>query len=335
LVIEALDVAFKKDIATISQSKTDHDIGVLPQTISDLLLTKLNQDVASDALALFAWLKSKKGIVNTRKPVFRGVDYFQEYFQKPSVVIDEIEIDGETIFADEHFHFAGHIFNLSDKPSGHDQPTRFELRAQGQRHFQISCVLDQRGGQNQDSLTIEFPRFNMGEQTLGSENEMLVTMSPGTKINGRIDLGTDGDQLHGEMRLDFSNVAFVVQQLNEIAGGKEIQVRLNHQLSTLDNFQCTSKIGGLSNAPTIDLESSLGEKVAVAMESVSDLTLENSLLVRNRKIEDFYRSHVQPLQQNIKSEVDKISGRLDDQISKTEVIQGAERTAQARWPAMR
>ena len=333
--IEALDVAYKTDITTISQSKTDHDIGILPQTVSDLLLTELHQGVASDALALFAWFKSKKGLANTFEPVGRGVEYFQECFANPNIVIDRIEIDGEAIFAEEHFHFAGHAFNLSDMPLNHDQPTRFELRAQGQRHFHINCELDQRGGLDRDSLSIEFPSFNMGEQTLGSENEMLVTLSPGTKVNGKIKLTTDREQLKGEMTLDFSNVAFVVQQLNEIAGGKEIEVRLNHQLSTLDNFQCTSKIGGVTNAPTIELKSSLGDKIAAAMESVSDLTQEKSLLVRNQKIADFYRSHVQPLQQNIKTEVDKISGRLDDQISQTEVIQGAQRAAQARWPAIR
>ena len=333
--IEALDVAYKTDITTISQSKTEHDIGILPQTVSDLLLTELHQDVASDALGLFAWFKSKKRLANKPKPVARGVEYFQECFANPNIVIDRIEIDGEGIFAEEHFHFAGHAFNLSDRPHDHDQPTRFEVRAQGQRHFHINCELDQRGGLDRDSLSIEFPSFNIGEQILGSENEMLVALSPGTQVNGKIELTTDRDQLKGKMTLDFSNVAFVVQQLNDIAGGKEIEVRLNHQLSTLDNFQCTSTIGGVTNAPTIELKSSLGDKIAAAMESVSDLTQEKSLLVRNEKISEFYRSRVQPLQQNIRTEVDKISGRLDDQISKTEVIQGAQRTAQTRWPAIR
>jgi len=333
--IEALDVAFQNDIKTISQSKIDHHIGVMPQTISDLLLTEFHHDIAADALTLFAWFKAKKSLATKRKPVGRGVEYFQEYFTKPSVVIDRFEIDGDAMFANEHFHFAGHVFDLSDNPVGHDQPTRFELRAQGQRHFQINCVLDQRGGVDRDALSIEFPSFNLGEQVLGSENEMMVLLSPGTRINGRIDLSTDQDQLAGEMELGFSNVAFVVQQLNEIAGGKEIEVRLNHQLSTLDNFQCTSKISGDIDSPSLELKSSLGEKIAVAMESVSSLTQENSLLVRNREIENFYRSQVQPLQQNIKSEVDKISGRLDEQMSKTEIIQGAQRSAQSRWPAIR
>lgn len=334
--IEALEVAYKRDISTVSDSKTDQDIGVLPQTISDLLLTQLHQEVAGDALALFAWFKSKKTLARLNKPAARGVEYFQECFANPSVVIDMIELDGETIFANEHFHFVGHAFNLSDMPSGHDQPTRFELRAQGQRHFHINCVLDQRGGMDRDSLSIEFPSFHLGEQTLGSPNEMLVALSPGTRVNGKIELVTEGEQLSGKMNLDFSNVALVVQQLNDIAGGKEIEVRLNHQLSTLDNFQCTSEIGGVTHYPTVELQSSLGEKIAVAMESVSDLTQKNALLVRSRKIDDFYRSRVQPLQQNIKTEVDKISGRLEDQISKTEVIQGAQQTtARSRWPAMR
>jgi len=333
--IEALDAAFKRDVTTISQNKTDHDIGVLPQTISDLLLTELNEDLATDALALFAWFKSKKNLAIQHRPVGRGVDFFQEHFTKPGIVIDQIEIDGEAMFAKEHFHFAGHAYNLSDNPRGHDQPTRFELRAQGQRHFHVNCVLDQRKGINRDTLSIEFPSFNLGEQVLGSENEMLITLSPATQVNGRIDLASDQEHLEGTMTLDFSNVALVVQQLNEIAGGKEIEVRLNHQLSTLGNFQCTSKITGSDHSPALKLNSNLGEMIATAMESVSDLTQENSMLVRNQKIKDFYRTHVQPLQQNIKSEVEKISGRLDDQISKTEVIQGAQRTAASRWPSIR
>ena len=333
--IEALDLAFEKDIATKSQVDLDQDIGVLPQTISDLLLAKFHQQAAVDAIEWLAWLQAKRDAAIGPVRPSRGVEFFQDSFPHPSLVIGEVEIDGEGNFANEHFHFAGHAFDLSNNPSGYDRPARFELRAQGDRHFRVDCEMDQRGDRDKDRLVIEFPSFDLGEQLLGSESEMLVSLSPGTKVSGRIELRNNGDKLDGEMKLSFSNVALVFQYLNEIAGGKEIEVRLNHQLSTLNQFQSSAKIAGDLRSPTLALQSDLGDQIAQAMESVSDLTQENSLVVRNRKIEKFYKTRVRALQNNIRSEVEKISGVLDDQISQTEAIQGVQRTATSRWPSIR
>ena len=333
--IEALDLAFKKDIATKSQANLDQDIGVLPETISDLLLAKFHQQAAVDAIEWLAWLQAKRDAAIGPVLPSRGVEFFQDSFPDPSLVIGEVEIDGEGNFANEHFHFAGKAFDLSNNPSGYDRPARFELRAQGHRHFRIDCEMDQRGDRDKDRLVIEFPSFDLGEQVLGSKSEMLVSLSPGTKVSGRIELRNNGDKLDGELTLSFSNVALVFQHLNELAGGKEIEVRLNHQLSTLNQFQSKAKISGDLVSPSLSLKSDLGERIAQAMESVSDETQENSLVVRNRKIEEFYKTRVRPLQNNIKSEVEKISGVLDDQISQTEAIQGVQRTATSRWPSIR
>ena len=333
--IEALDLAFKKDVVTNSQVFLDQDIGVLPETISDLLLAKFHEQAATDAIQWLSWLQAKRDAAVGPVIPSRGVEFFQESFPDPSLVISEVEIDGEGNFANEHFHFAGHAFDLSNNPSGHDRPARFKLRAQGHRHFLIDCVLDQRSDHDKDQLVIEFPNFDLGEQVLGSKSEMLVTLSPGTKISGRIELRNNGDKLDGEMTLSFSNVALVFQDLNELAGGKEIEVRLNQQLATLNEFQSTAKISGDFESPSLSLQSDLGGRIAKAMESVSDLTQTNSLAVRNRKIEEFYKSRVRPLQNNIRTEVEKISGVLHDQISQAEAIQGAQRTAASRWPAIR
>ena len=340
--IEALDVAFKADVAAISSISIDQEIGVLPQSINNLLLVQFHQETAADAISWFKWLKNKAKVTCKKKAPQRGREFFTEYFQTPGLVINEAEIDGEGIFAREHFHFAGHAYNLSSDAQGHDQPARFDLRAQGQHHFSLNCEIDQRRDQNgprdANQLVIEFPSFDLEERILGSENEMQVSMSSGTKVSGTIKINIDGDALSGEMELNFSNVALVVQHLNEIAGGKEVEIRLNHQLSTLNHFQTITQISGDVLSPALELKSDLGPSVAMAIESVFDQTKKNSQVVRSRKIEEFYRSRVRPLQQNIKSEVEKITGTLDDQISKTEVIQGVQRaasTAKSRWPAIR
>ncbi len=333
--IEALDAAFELDIAKKSAAGVGQGIGVNPDTVTNLLLAKFHQQSAADAIKWMVWLQAKHDAVTGRTKPSRGVNFFQDSFAEPSFVIEKIEIDGEGNFANEHFHFAGHALNLSNRPAGYDHPARFELRAQGERHFHINCEMDRRGDSAVDRLVIESPSFNLGEQVLGNQNAMLVSLSPGTQLGGRIELASNDGEITGAMVLDFSNVALVVQGLNELAGGKEIEVRLNHQLSTLNQFQTRAKITGKKDALSLELHSDLGTQIAEAMESVSDLTQKNALAVRHQKIEDFYRTHVRPLQENIQSEVDKISGALNDQISQTENIQRAQRTAAARWPAIR
>jgi hypothetical protein len=185
-------------------------------------------------------------------------------------------------------------------------------------------------------LLVEFPSFGLGEQVLGTQDELLVSLSPGTKISGRIELNSDRDEITGTMELSFANVALVVEHLHEVAGGKVVEVRLNHQLATLNHFQTKAVIGGPVDTPMLTVESDLGNRFADAIETVSKKTLENSVMVRNQKLEEFYRSRVRVLQQNIKTEVEKITGVLDDQISKTEIIQGTtQRTAGLRWPNLR
>lgn len=333
--IEALDVAFEKDIASNSGVDLDSDLSVMPQTINDLLLLKFHQQIAADAMKWFVWLQDKSKTALARRQPNRGIEFFTDQFSDPNLVINQLEIDGEGMFANEHFHFAGHAFDLSNHPAGHQRPARFEIRAQGQHHFRLDCVIDQRQGHDRNKLLVEFPSFDVGEQLLGSEGELLVSVSPGTKISGTIELNTDHGQLSGVMELNFSNVALVVQHLHDVAGGREIEVRLNHQISTLNHFRTTSQISGDVKSPSLALESDLGNRLADAFEAVSQKTMENSMLVRSQRVKEFYHSRVLPLQQNIRTEVGKITGTLNDQISKSETIQSAQRTANSRWPDLR
>lgn len=333
--IEALDVAFGKDMASNEAMELTSELSVLPQTINDLLLLKFHQRVAADAVKWFAWLEKKSATALARRQPDRGVEFFVEHFSNPNLVINQLEIDGEGTFAEEHFHFAGQAFDLSNHPAGHHRPARFEIRAQGEHHFRLDCVIDRRQGRDQNKLVVEFPGFDVGEQLLGTENELLISLSPGTKIGGTIELNTDQNKLTGVMTLDFSSVALVVQHLHDVAGGREIEVRLNQQLSTLNHFQTTTRLTGDLQTPSLVLESDLGNHIAAALEAVSQKTMENSMLVRSQRVKEFYRSRVLPLQENIRTEVGKIAGALNDQVSKTETIQNAQRTANSRWPDLR
>ena len=189
--------------------------------------------------------------------------------RKQPTVIKKLSFDGAGRFNQQHINFAGEAYDITDQPTVYDRPATFKLRAQGDHHFVLQGSIDRRSGVCSDSVTIDFPAFPLGPQTLGTESEMLVTTGPLTTTHGSIHLKIDGQAVSGTMRLDFSDVALVVEHLHDLAGGKEVALRLNQSLSTLQQFESTAVFGGTLDRPHLKFESNLGVAFANAMTQIN------------------------------------------------------------------
>ena len=213
---------------------------VSPETLSELLLSELQQHIANQAMDWFAGVRNQVSTCSQRNALLGDQESIPQSSlgrgqeveipgaaPKLPTVIKRIVFDGAGRFNQQHVNFAGEAFDITDQPDSHDAPTTFKLRAQGDQHFVLQGSIDRRSGVCSDSLTIDFPAFHLGPQNLGTENEMLVTTGPRTTTHGAIHLKVDGQNVSGTMRLDFSDVALVVEHLHDVAGGKEVALRLN------------------------------------------------------------------------------------------------------------
>ncbi len=340
-----LEAAYQSESKPEAQTQST-ELKVSPETLSQLLLVDLHQNIANDAMHWFATVRANTpfcsgnaqsvGETELANSLGRGevVDILGAPRNRPTL-IKKLNFDGAGRFNQRHFNFAGEAFDITDQPESNDQPTTFKLRAQGDHHFVLQGSIDRRSGACTDSVTIDFPAFPLGPRRLGTEDEMLVTTGPRTTTHGAIHLKVDGQAVSGTMRLDFTDVALVVEHLHDFAGGKEVALRLNQSLATLQQFESTAVFGGTLEQPHLEFESSLGATLAKAMSEIKVGQAQAGQVAIRDEMQQFYKEQVLPLKTNIKTELDSISRSIDSQIGIAHKMRSSLRTAKSRWPQMR
>ncbi len=238
------------------------------EAISKLLLTQLQEERVAE---IVDWFKVFRNSIPDPQTSFaptpiRGTNLNLPGVaaKKPSILIENLKIDGEGRFANEHMKFYGTVENLTPEPHLHDLPTTINLRAQGAQHFIANCTLDRRTPISQDLLKLQCPHFILSEKLLGDDNSLLVTLGGGSQIQADIELTATGNQLTGKLIFRHANVALHVDKLNELVGGKDVALQLNQGVASVESFETAVYLSGSIDNYRIEFTSDLGEKFAKA-----------------------------------------------------------------------
>ena len=340
-----LETAYQRDLSASTSTKLATQMSA--EAFSNLLLIQLHQQIASQAMVWFEGVRAKitptSDVLSrpSTQSVFAGDGQRGDFLQidgmkrQPTTLIKKLVFDGAGRFNDQHMNFAGEAFNIPDQLESQDLPATFTLRAQGKTHFVLNGSFGHDAGVRQDSMAIDFPALHLGRQKLGSSDEMMVSVGPGMTAHGRIELRLLDHGIDGTMRLDFSDIALVVDELHELAGGREMALRLNQILSTLQQFESTTQISGSLTNPKLELSSALGQNVVDAINLVTQANVIDPQVAAKKRIEGFYQTQIAELNTNIQNELDTISDLIDAQTQQTQALKGALKTATARWPEMR
>ena len=316
----ALQTAHLQDIqkikATNYVSQFDGD------SITQLLLSKAEEKNINEIINWFDGFR--KTIPDPRvdflpKPK-RGLDLKIAFADKaPGLLIKSIDIEGEGRFANRHTKFAGTAYNLTSHPHLHDEPASFELRAQGDQHVIVKCILDRRSEQSVDSLDIICPDLEVREsQILGEPNSMQVTMGPRSRIQGDIKIQAIDDQLSGEIIFRRSNVSLHVDKINSLAGGDDAALKINQGLAGLNQFESKVQISGTFEDYNYVLKSDLGIRFSNAVSQELNLkeqlaveawkkTLDRLLELQLQKLDNKIGPQLIQLENSLKNEVVEIA----------------------------
>lgn len=257
------------------------------EAISKLLLTQIQEERVAE---IVAWFKVFRNSIPDPQTSFvpapiRGTNLNLPGVaaKKPSLLIENLKIDGEGRFANEHMKFYGTVENLTPEPHLHDLPTTINLRAQGAQHFIANCTLDRRTPISQDLLKLQCPQFILSEKLLGDDNSLLVTLGGGSQIQADIELTATGNQLTGKLIFRHANVALHVDKLNEIVGGKDVALQLNQGVTSVESFETAVYLSGTIDDYRIEFTSDLGEKFAkTANETLQKNANRNIQRIENR-----------------------------------------------------
>ncbi len=308
----ALRKAFNEDVARINSanpvSKFDSD------SITQLLLSKTEERNINEIIGWFH--QFRKTMPDPRVDFLpkskRGLDLkIPLPNKKPGLLIKSIDIEGEGRFANRHTTFAGTAFNLTSQPQLHDQPASFELRAQGDQHVMVKCILDRRGRQSVDSLDIICPDLEIREsQQLGEANSILVTMGPRSRIQADIKLQAIDDQLSGDIIFRHTNVSFHVDELNSLAGGEGAALKINQGLAGLNRFETRVRLFGTLDDYEYELKSDLGIRFSNAVVAVLNEKEEAAVSARKQALDRLLQTQLEILENEITPQLLELENSL-------------------------
>jgi uncharacterized protein (TIGR03545 family) len=308
-VRQALKVAHQSDISKINAASGAPAFN--SDTVSDLLLGDMNEEFIGEILGWFHWFKNAIPEPATNQSL-RGVNlplYGVE--QKPSFLIKTIDLEGQGWIANRHISFAGTAYDLTHQPRLHDQPASFDLRAQGNEHVLISCVLDRRTDKTIDTLGILCPDLELPSRMLGEENSMLVTMGAGSKIQADVKIQLIDDQVQGKIVFRHSNVSLHVDEVHPMAGGKDVALQMNRGLGELKQFESEILLSGTISDYHYRATSDFGPQFA---NSVNRLLVDKEELVSKRRISELDQIldiQLQNIDQQVFPMIESLSQSLD------------------------
>ncbi len=311
--------------------------------ISQLLLTRSQKAHVNDIVRWFSWFRDSvpdfDADLQTEAARGRNIcldQYTPARLTKPDFLVKELNLEGAGHFAGQYMNFAGKVKDFSTQPSQHDAPISFELRAQGKQHFVVQCELDRRGATETDQLGIQCPNLVVEAAPLGFQDTMLVDVANELKMQAEVKLRADGDNLSGELVFGYSNVSLHVDQLHPLAGGVEMVSRLNQELSTCDQFETRIALGGTLQAPSIQMTSNLGPKIATVMNRISQEMIELRLVQQRQLLNETSQGHIDGLTTQIGGAIDQLTSQLSERrqwlIRTREQISSV---AKQQWPDIR
>jgi len=304
---QAIQQAYNQDIEALQRPKQASRFDA--DSITKLLLTKSEEENINEILGWFNWFREsvpdpKSDFLPTSK---RGVDVALPIgSQKPDFLIKSLDLEGEGRFANQHNTFAGTVYNLTPQPELLDEPTSFELRAQGEFHVIVKCSLDRRKNRSIDTLNLVCPDLELAAKQLGEPNSMLVTMGPESRIQADINLQVIDDQLSGTMIFRHSNVTLHVDKLNNLVGGENTALKMNQGLPSVNKFVSKITLSGTFDDYQYHLQSDLGTQFAQAVDAVIQDSNQRGVVERRTKLDALLKQQLSELDEKIEPEIERL-----------------------------
>ena len=292
------------------------------EAITQLLLVRSQRNRIDEIIQWFRWFRqSVPDFERDLRPLpGRGMNVAIPPLDgktiQPNFLIEDLDIEGAGHFAGQFLNFAGKLSHLSNQPKFHTEPTSFDLRAQGKQHFVVKCELDRRSSSPTDTLEVRCPDLQIDQDPLGSERSILVTVGPNMKLQADVRLKAIGDSLAGDVVFRHSNVSLHVDELNALAGGTEMALRLNQKLSAYDQFETRLSLSGTVDRYEMKLDSDLGTRFAQSMDEVSADIQRQNLAAKQKQWHD-----------TIEKQAVDLTGQLDEALQTL----GSDAQLAAQW----
>ena len=307
-----------------------------PNSLTQILLQNQQQEYASEVISWVQWFRNS--LPNPEADFLdgegRGTNIaFTGQTARPRFLVKTLDLSGQGSLAGQHHTFAGVLTNMTNEPMLHNEPTKFNLRAQGNHHLIVDCTLDRREPVWKDRMIVKCPELDAPSQMLGNSESLEIELAD-SRIQVDLDINMLGDQLGGTLHFSHSKCAMLVNQLHQIAGGDEVKLRLNQELLRINQFRTTATLGGTLDAPIVQFESDLGPKLAKAMDQIHRVQSEQQTAELRRRLKTRFDTELQQVDAMLSENFSQLAKLLDGEETRVaELLENLPQTE--RWEKIR
>ena len=307
-----------------------------PNSLTQILLQNQQQEYASEVISWVQWFRNS--LPNPEADFLdgegRGTNIaFTGQTARPRFLVKTLDLSGQGSLAGQHHTFAGVLTNMTNEPMLHNEPTKFNLRAQRNHHLIVDCTLDRREPVWKDRMIVKCPELDAPSQMLGNSESLEIELAD-SRIQVDLDINMLGDQLGGTLHFSHSKCAMLVNQLHQIAGGDEVKLRLNQELLRINQFRTTATLGGTLDAPIVQFESDLGPKLAKAMDQIHRVQSEQQTAELRRRLKTRFDTELQQVDAMLSENFSQLAKLLDGEETRVaELLENLPQTE--RWEKIR
>ena len=307
-----------------------------PNSLTQILLQNQQQEYASEVVSWVKWFRNS--LPNPEADFLdgkgRGANIaFTGQTARPRFLVKTLDLSGQGSLAGQHHTFAGVVTNMTNEPMLHNEPTTFNLRAQGNHHLIVDCTLDRREPVWKDRMVVKCPELDAPPQILGNSESLEIELA-NSRIQVDLDINVVDDQLGGTLHFSHSKCAMLVNQLHQIAGGDEVKLRMNQELLRINRFRTTATLGGTLDAPIVQFESDLGPKLAKAMDQIHRVQNEQRTAELRQRLKTRFDTELQQVDAMLNENFSQLAKLLDGEETRVaELLENLPQTE--RWEKIR
>jgi uncharacterized protein (TIGR03545 family) len=343
--IQQLESQFNQDRRELANAKVRDEqkirksaeyFKINSSTTTELLLGKEKSRYLSEVMQWVNWFRSAvPDPENDFYPArMRGENIaFEGLKPRPRFLVQQAEISGKGNIGGQRYQFTGSANDLTTQPKRLANPATFLLAASGDKEIKIAATVDRRGSKKIDDIRFQMPDVNIPAQMLGSQNSLLVNVSPG-KMNADISIRMVDNRITGKMTFRQKDVRLAVQHLHPNVGGQLVAANIDNELNQINGFWVEIDLHGTVDDMDVKMKSDLGLKVADVFGQVVNATLQQTVARQQQKLDSLVQSEVDILTARHQKEINQILSILNVEMKSVANLQKLLPKASS-WPKIR
>lgn len=283
------------------------------EVLSELLLADLQEQQLQEIIDWFTWFRRSipDPAQDFRLEPERGRDLILPQAREPGprLLVHSLELTGEGRIAGQYMTFTGVAENVASDPSAIESPATFRLRADGNQQLMVHCTVDRGGAAWEDDFKVTCSELQFAGRQLGNDSTLRVTLGD-HQLAFQVELRAAGDELDGTITFRHSSLLMHVDSLHPLAGGREVALRANREIATVEEFTAEVQVAGTVDQPVFRFQSDLGDQLALALnEATHELAVRRSLAAREQAQQELVR-WIDAFNRDLQSRLEKISREL-------------------------